>query len=746
MTSLDNILRTDAEQAGLIADRLPEDLPPELRSDLRRAIDVNLDYNKMEEAVLKSISSKLDADTLDVNSRWWASSSGREIAKAESSIYASLFSGSTFEAYNPTAQPPDASNASLVDELLATGKFAEFVSDLLQSTGEFRLCFLSSLDATVGSDCSQKKSLLGEKADQFIRGITRIAADRYLRVSAGDLNAYLAYLRSNKALTTLTALRAAEAQIERDSWQKAAQQANTAVDVYARSHFSHVDDAMLGEIVTDIDNGRNLSRVRFTLSLMDRGGAANPAVLVQLARVTLKLAPDFTGSDNAPSVPQIDAASLERAQHYIDQAISLDANRADALMISGHIAYLQRRFQQSTELLEKAKAMGGSSPWLHINLGDAFWAIAMQPPSVNRAFSQRAADEFEMALKSPLPSGAENRAVHQLGAIYAELGDMPKADSYQRRYISTEEGRGKAYALHRYAHFLLFYAKDDDGALAAARQAVQIYNFPVGRAFLVQMLTIKGGDLVSTGRPKEAIPFLNEARQLQPDLESLCPELARLPGLFPGVLGIHSVGAIKDFSGRIGGQTLVYASVYGTTKQIDQLLSWGANPNYLDPDEGTPLHVAILADNVDAVRTLLAHGANPLTPFTDGRLPGDLTNDSSDVRRGEILAVVRKAAGDRGLAAGVAGAPFKAGYEYQVKKDLDGVINGASWADSFDAGEHLVFNSECRFTDSSVACFVFKKMADQGRPRMLAIGKDQLVSWTEWFKEIGPERGPPRTK
>jgi tetratricopeptide (TPR) repeat protein len=541
-------------------------------------------------------------------------------------------------------------------------------------------------------------------------------------------------------------LRAAELEVEKLSWKKAVQQANIEIDAYAKSHFADVNDAKLGEIVGDIDNGQNLPRARFTLSLMSRGGLPNPAVLVQLARVTLKLARDLTGSDNAPSVPQIDAASLESAQRYIDQAIALDANRADALMISGHIAYLQRRFPQSTELLEKAKAMGGTNPWLHVNLGDALWAIAMQPPGVNRPIGQRAAEEFEAALTSPLPSAAENRAVHQLGAIYAELGDIPKADLYQRRYVSMEEGRFKAYALHRYAHFLLFYAKDADGALSAARQAVQIYNFPVGRVFLVQMLTIKGGDLVAAGRPKDAVPFLSEARQMQPDLESLCPELARLPGLFPGVFGIHSAGAIEDFSGRIGGQTLVHASMYATSKQIEQLLSWGANPNYLDPDDGTPLHRAILADNVAAVKTLLAHGANPLTPFTDGRLPSDLNGDPSDVKRSEILADIRKAAGARGSAIAPSGAPFEAGYEYVVQKSLDGVVNGASWADSFDVGEHLVYINECRFTDSSVACFVFKKLADQGRPHMLAIGKDQLVSWANWLKEIGPERSGRRNK
>lgn len=741
LTSLDNILRTDAEQAGFISDRLPEDLPSELRSDLRRVIDANLDYNKMEDALLKTAFSKIDRSTLDLNARWWASSSGREIAKAESSIYASLFGDSTFEAYNPTAQPQDPSNSGLVDDLLTAGKYSHFVADLLLATGDSRRCLLAGLDATATSGCAQGLSPLDGKADQLTSSIARVAVARYLRVSAGDLNAYLVYLRSTDTLSTLTTLRTAELEVEKQSWQKAMQQVNIAIDTYAKSHFGGVNDAKLGEIVGDIDTGQNLPQARFTLSLMRRGGPPNAAVLVQSARVTLKLAQDLTGSDNAPSVPQIDASSLESAQRYIDEALALDANRADALMISGHIAYLQRRFQQSADLLEKAKAMGDTSPWLHVNLGDTLWAIAMQPPGVNRPIGQRAAEEFEAALKSPLPSAAENRAVHQLGAIYAELSDLPKADLYQRRYISMVEGRFKAYALHRYAHFLLFYARDTDGALSAARQAVQIYDFPAGRSFLLQMLTIKGGDLVAAGRPHDAVPFLNEARQMQPDLESMCPELARLPGLFPGVFGIHSAGGIKDFSGRIGGQTLVYASMYATSKQIEQLLSWGANPNYLDPDEGTPLHNAILADNVGAVKTLLAHGANPLTPFTDGRLPSDLNGDPSDAKRSEILADIRKAAGGRGSAIAEPGAPFKMGYEYRVQKSLDGVINGASWADSYDVGEHLVYTRECRFTDSTVACFIFKKLADQGRPHMLAIGKDQLVSWTNWFKEIGPERG-----
>jgi len=742
LTSFDSILRTDTEQAGFITDRLPEDLPQELRSDLRRVMDSNVDYNKMEEALIKAALSKMDRVTIDLNLRWWATSSGREIAKAESSIYASLFSGSTFETYNPTAQPADPSNAGLVVEVLKAGKYEQFVAGILLGTADSRLCFLKSLDPAEQSDCATKRSSVNGNSDQLIARISQIAAARYSKVSAGDLQAYLTYLRSPGVLAVLTSIRDAELQIEQQSWQKVLQQTNIAMSGYAKAHFSGVNDAELKDLVSDIDNGRNLSQSRFILLWMSRAGPPNPAILLQLARVTLKLAPDRTSNDIEPSVPRIEAAGLETARRYVDQAIALDPKRADAVMILGQISYLQWRFQESIQLLEKAVAMGGKSPWLHVNLGDALWAQAMQPPAVNGAMSQRAAEEFELALASPLPNAAESRAVHQLGPVYAQLGDIPKADLYERRYISMQEGRNKAYALHRYAHFLLFYAKDTDNALAAARQAVEQFNFSVGRDFLVQMLTIKGGNLVAAGRPNDAAPFLNEARQLNPDLEALCPDLARLPGLFPGVLGIHAAGGVKDFSGRIGGQTLVYATLYATSTQIEELISWGANPNYFDASEGTPLHAAILADNVGAVRTLLAHGANPMTPFTDGRLPSDLSSDPSDTKRAEILADVRKAAAGRGSAVTLSGAPFRVGYEYVLKKPLDGMVNGASWADSFNVGEHLIYIGECRYSDPTVACFHVKKSADQsGGLHELAISKNELAFWGNWFKEIGPVSG-----
>jgi hypothetical protein len=129
-TSLVNILRTDAEQASQIADRLPEDLPKELSSQFRSAIDQNLAYDKMEAALIKSVAASVDLATLENSLRWWASDSGRAVAKAESSAYAELFPGSTFQGYNPNSTASRDLNATELAELMGTGGFPQNIADV----------------------------------------------------------------------------------------------------------------------------------------------------------------------------------------------------------------------------------------------------------------------------------------------------------------------------------------------------------------------------------------------------------------------------------------------------------------------------------------------------------------------------------------------------------------------------------------------------------------------------------------
>jgi tetratricopeptide (TPR) repeat protein len=725
-TSLLNILRTDAEQASLIIDQLPEEVPADLRSDLRRVIDQNLGSGEMEDALVKSLAIKLDSSTLDGHLRWWASESGRAISKAESSAYTSMFAESSFEALNSVPAKSFAPNLAAVSQAMDNGQFARFVAELLGATGAARRC----LESTFDDPCPPRSaSINAAGADEMSSNIVERMREGLSRVSSGDLQAYVAYLRTDNTTPTNADLRAALLSIEQRSWEKALVDESAVIDRYARAKYGSSTKETFGQLVADIDGSRHLSRDHLTLELMRRAGPPDPAVLVQLARVVLKQAPNLTDEDFPPSVPRIDAASLEDAQRLLDQALALDTHRAETLMMSGHVAYLKTDFKRSFELLQQAKAIGIGSPWLRIYLGDTLWALG-RPLTPDRALVQQAADEFEAALKDNLPSAAKQRAVHQLGSIYEALGDVPKADEYQRRFISMQQGRNKGSALHRYALFL-FVTGNVDAAIIAGRQAVQARDPDVG-PFLAQLLTTKGGILHAAGRSREAAPYFAEARTFVPDLESLCPALARSPVMLPGVFGLHAEGLLGNFSGSIGGQTLAHASAYAKAAEIDQLLAWGASPNYFDSEEGTPLHAAILAGNVAAVKTLLEHGANPLTLFRDGRTPSEMAKYPQDSKRAEIRGLLTKATG-RTSPTGPVGTPLKVGYKYRLKKP----VHGDQWGNSFAADEQLIFTGTCQYTDSSIACLLLKSPT-QPKIRDLAIAKDELVGWSNWFEELGP--------
>jgi Tfp pilus assembly protein PilF len=490
-------------------------------------------------------------------------------------------------------------------------------------------------------------------------------------------------------------------------------------------------------VIEVVDYARNLGRARITLELLRRAGPPDPAVLVQLARVTLMQASDLTDSDVPPSVPRLDQGSLQTAQRWLDAALALNTHRTETLMMLGYVAYLKGDFKQSLALLEQARAIGPDSAWLLVDLGNTLWAIGSHSDARNDTQIKQAVDDFQAALGMHPPDGARFTALHQLSAAYAALGDIEKASSFHRQLISMTQGTNRAYLLHRYAIFLLFAAHDVDSALSAMREAVRLDNFELGRAFLVNVLTVKAGMLYTAGRAHEAAPYIAEARQMQPDLESTCPTLARLPGSFPGVFANHAAGLLKNFCGSIGGQTLVLASRYATRDEIKQLLSWGANPNYFDSEEGAPLHAAILGENTAAITVLLAAGANPLAPYVDGRTPAQILESASTANMAQIRTLVVNAAQARTAKTGSVGTPLRAGYRYRMKTP----ISGDRWGNDFATAEEFIFiDNNCQWSDLTFACFSVKPMTEPGQIRLMALPKEQLSSWADWFEELGPEK------
>jgi len=65
-------------------------------------------------------------------------------------------------------------------------------------------------------------------------------------------------------------------------------------------------------------------------------------------------------------------------------------------------------------------------------------------------------------------------------------------------------------------------------------------------------------------------------------------------------------------------------------------------------------------------------------------------------------------------------------------------ISGNRFGYEFAAGEQITYVSECQYSDSAMACFIVNSMRYQNQNRDIAIAKDQLSSWSNWFEELGP--------
>jgi hypothetical protein len=742
LTSVENALRTDTEQAARLANALPADLPTSLRTQIRNILDQRLGYTPLESELVTSVAARLDDAAVERMLKWHSSAVGQVLSQAESSAYASMFDLSAFGLYHNRPPKPAVVDSKLVDQVFANDHFLEFSIHLRQGV----ISALNSIPVLLHLDprAAEATAVADEQNDPLSQQLADSARDALSRVSLPDLNAYLDFLHVDQMSKGEMALQSALVELERHARRDAVSQIQAAINHYAASVGGPAFKQNLEETTLQIDRAEDLTGVRFMLLLLQRAAPSDPAVLVQLARVTLKLAPDAATYDMDPSVPSLDAAALKEAQGYLDKALTIAPERAETLMLLGHLAYLQREFSRSIELLRQARSRGGDNPWLAINLGDAEWALAFQPLMPNQGLMRQAVAEFEGALKRPLPDPARERALHQLTAIYPLLGEIRRADALHHQYLLMQKGNyAKAWALHRYSKFQLFDAHDADGAVTSAEAAQKLEDNTVYRTWLAETLLIRGNRRLANGNKAKSAADFAAAGRLHVDLESLCPGMAMFPGTLPGVFGLHDAGVVKDFSGSLGGSALVAASRYAGKGDIEKMLRWGANPNYFSAEQGAPLHAAILGNNIEGVKVLLAHGADPTLPFVDGRLPSQLSGDATDAKQHEILRLVEQASGDHAVSTAMPpGSPFTANHKYRLKRPLEFVAHGDHLP--LPANWEFVYLNVCREDgDDTIGCYIVH--VPHSRPGSLfgfTLDQTQIHAWKDWFEDLGPAEEP----
>ena len=725
-SGFDEMLRLDAKRDGALIDGVPKSIPPELRAELAGAFDQTLAYAEMRRAMAEAISSRLDSSAIDRHLRWWASSTGQAVSMAHVTAFRELTE------LKPVSASRSANPAAA--EVVQESPFALQLADLAETSHSTRDCL--SMTVRFRRECAhaQVASTPVRASGDAFPDVVGIMFAQYTKLSDADLAAFRTYLKSPGSREVMGVLGDSYLLTRSNKVRRAQLSIADVVKNFAHSKIKGDSDATLRKVIALIDDDRSLEEAQLILHLLRSVEPRDPRILVELARVAMKQGPLIRRHTIPGEPPMIDPEFLEDAQRWLDRAIVLEPRRADTLVLVGHLSYLKRQFSESIAFLEQAREIGTSNPWLPLNLSDALWALG-RDQDMDRVLMGRAAEELESALAKKLPIEMQSHANHSLAHIYGDLGDIVRGRAQFQRLISSTNGYEKASAWNDYAAFLFQTARDLDGAIAAAREATR-FEFDIGHSLLSEALLVKAGNLYLSGQRADATKLVQEAQREVRDLERNYWEYARLPRTLPAVFALHEAGVIKDMSDSEGGLTLLYASGHAGAADIERLIKWRANPNYLDPEEGTPLQRAIRASNLAAVRTLLAHGADASVRDQRGRLPVELAERivaGTGAKGGEILALLRDAS-KRNPAAAPVGAPLKTGFIYQALRRL----SGDRFGHDLEVGTRVTFSGFCRYSDDNLACLTFKSPANEAHLLDVALPKEQLVSWQDWFKEIGP--------
>jgi len=576
----------------------------------------------------------------------------------------------------------------------------------------------------------------GEPEAEAASSAADIVRVQFAKIPATDVAAFKVYLESSGARDVQKVLGDAYLKTRADRAERVRQLVGDAVGRFARKKIGRDTESTLQRVVALVDDGESLEETRIVLHLLRSVLPKDPRVPVELARVAIKQPP---ASFNNPGEPvSIPLEFLDDAQGWMDIALGLGPRRADTLVLAGHLAYLKRDYPKSIAMLEDARKIGTSNPWLRMNLADVLWASA-RANNMDRALLSRAATEYEASFTKDASGRVHRQALHNLAHLYGDMQDFPKARARFHQLIAESPDYAKSEPIADFASYLFFTEGDIDGAITTGRQALTFGEVDLQSSVLAEALLIKAGKLYVSGKSKEAARMVKEAQGIQSGLERRSVEFAQMPLTFPAVFALRESGLVDSLSNSDGGATLVLASAYATAAEIDRLVKYGADPNYLDPTEGTPLHMAVRAGNPEAIRALLAHGANGNTRGPAGTVPIELAEQlaaQSSPKGTQVLSILRAAGLRRPAAAG--SGPLKVGYLYQVLKP----VGGSGFGDEVGVGEKFVFLRSCSYTDPALACIGVRFPARNNQFGDVALEKEQLVFWNQWFKEIGPAGSP----
>ncbi len=293
--------------------------------------------------------------------------------------------------------------------------------------------------------------------------------------------------------------------------------------------------------------------------------------------------------------------TLDTAETLARESIRINPSFAEGYVYLGYIQLEQTKLDDAAKSLAQAEILGTDDPWLQLN-----WA------SLNNARGEfsAATERWQRVLKSGTSNKkALSSAYGFLIESYKQSGDTSKVVALYKEQIKLRPTN--AWLRGEYADYLSATLGRNDEAIEQANAALKVMDYGMGRRILAFAIYRKWADMVAQGAGTGAEKYFQTALAIEPQLdqvmaygasEAMGEQLAKALSSKKGV----SV----DARAEDGSTALLISTNRGQTKMVKVLLDLNANPNLSDRNGWTPLLSAADDGNAEAVRMLLAKGAD----------------------------------------------------------------------------------------------------------------------------------------
>lgn len=284
-----------------------------------------------------------------------------------------------------------------------------------------------------------------------------------------------------------------------------------------------------------------LARAMVSRALYHGGGERECNEVLALARKSLN---DDPASAEALVVAGLALLGMDRhraAARYLDQAVRIDAERADLRLAMGLLETQRGELGQAVRQLEAACRVAPDAWETHLELGRTLMSLASSQGNPRRLV-ERAQYHLVQALRRDPPSSQEAVLLHFMGLSCILMGRYREAERFFLRLREHDRHRATAklhlgqiaYELGKYnnaiQHFRQFLRERPDDPKVLARAAMawfQLGEYSRAREACHQALMVDpenvdaryalGCTLLEEGTPNEAMKVFREALRDRPD-------------------------------------------------------------------------------------------------------------------------------------------------------------------------------------------------------------------------------------